>query len=123
MTQILHHRIALKLTGPLLVLGTSSSWPVLAPHGLGEKKPPWPRGKNTVFLVFFSEARGTQGGPGGPRGKPGGPQGALGTPSLASPGSPWPSLGAPGIQKKHRKNTCFFFETVTHSDKLAAAYC
>ena len=44
------------------------------------------------------EARGTQGWPGGPRGKPGVPQGALGTFSLA-----FPSLGAPGLQKKSEK--------------------
>ena len=39
------------------------------------------------------EARGTQGGPGGPREKPGGPQGTLGTPSLAFP---WGPLALPG---------------------------
>ena len=67
---------------------------------LGQGAPRLSRGVGNLFLEqhliksrshFFLEARGTQGGPGGPRGKPVGPQGALGTPCLAFP---WPPLAS-----------------------------
>merc|ERR1711966_142530 len=64
--------------------------------------PPLIKSRSQFF--FF----GGQGHPGRARGNPGESQGAPGSPGYPmvplpwlSPGPPWPSLGAPGLQKKN----------------------
>ena len=57
-------------------------------------------------IFSFFEARGTQRGPGDPGESQEAPREPWVPLPWLSPGSPWPSLGAPGLQK--RKNGIYF---------------